>query len=143
MQSGHVIVCEATGHWAFALRQALSDTAAVAETRALEELAERLTASPTAVAVIEFRRSHCRQVLDWLAGCSRRFPRVLPLVVADRSSAGWADLFREAGAEDVVTSPRELAGLAASVRRHGERFPVPPQRMTERIMAELPWSKTR
>jgi hypothetical protein len=60
-------------------------------------------------------------------------------VVAARSLAGWQWLVREAGAVHFSCSPRQLGPLAEMACRHLASVPLPPQSLTDRILAGLPW----
>lgn len=129
------VVCERTGHWAAALRTALDRagwTPALAtrlfELRRLDELAARLESHPDAFALVAIERATLGDVLGWLVQMSQthRQTRFIALLDRDvwesdssprrhrRQSA--IDALREAGASDVVTSPRQLHGLLELAR---------------------------
>ena len=74
-------------------------------------------------------------------GCPRDYPLARWAAVAARPLAHWQWLLREAGAVDFVVSPRRLGPLAQAICRHLASVPPPPQSLTERIWAGLPWEE--
>ncbi len=161
------IVCERSGRWATALRAALgrsgwppSSVPRIFEVRQLGELATRLDARPSDMALVEVQRAHVFEVLEWLAEAGRLYRRARLVALVDRgvwesldtdSAAGrrdrqpMIDVLREAGAAEVVTSPRQLQGILELGRRHASLraagFDGPSARMSiaEWVWASLPW----
>jgi hypothetical protein len=103
------------------------------EVRQLVELGERLAARPSSLALVEVQAGNFSQALAWLAEAERSYPnaRFAALVARDlrgsrdiapgRSrSAGQlvVDVLREAGADEIVLSPRQLRGMLALDRLH-------------------------
>jgi hypothetical protein len=134
------IICEKSSRWAAALRMALERDVRpdrcedrLHEVRSLAELSERLSERRVSLAAIEVRRANLGDVLKWLSTDSRRASRTRFVTLLDRSlqSDPWeiaargadvlrdaSDALREAGATDIVVSPRRLGPLIELGRRH-------------------------
>ncbi len=82
---------------------------------------------------------HVAGLLRFLARQPREFPAVRLAVAADRELAGFEWLLREAGAVDFLCSPRQVGRLARAACRHLAQVSPPPQSLSERIWAGLPW----
>jgi ActR/RegA family two-component response regulator len=138
-----LIVCERTGCWAVALRRELADAGVrVWETRTLADCFDELAESPASFAVLELR-GDVAGLLCCLARQIREFPRARVAVVADGHLADYEWLMREAGAVRFLCSPRRVGRLAQLALRHLAQVPPPPQNLTERIWASLPWGPGR
>jgi len=142
------LVCERTGRWAAALRQAIDRRAQksarttpqlVRETRNLAGLNAAMSERPVTLNLVEVRTEDYAAVLDLLSSDnSRHFP-----IVALLEDNLPPDALREAGALAVIDSPRriswalELANQISSTQ--------PPQYAIERVSiadwawAALPW----
>lgn len=150
------IVCERTSRWAAALRLALERDGAksgphhrIRETRRLSELTAEVLERPACIAAIETHHDNFADVLEWLSTADLRFPAARSVVLVDRS-IGLSErhetriALREAGALEVVESPRQLGSLIELGRR-----PAPTSKnvaaiaenspLVERIWASLPW----
>jgi hypothetical protein len=161
------VVCERSGQWTGALRAALgrsgwsqSAVPRVFEVRQLGELTAHLDKRPDDLALVEVRRENVSAVLEWLAVAGRNYRRARVVALADRSlweseesepEAGRRDrqqvvdaLF-EAGAAEVVTSPRQLQGALrlgqrqASLRVADLEAPTAWQSIEEWAWLSLPW----
>jgi hypothetical protein len=139
------IVCEQSSRWAAAFRVAFErDPRAagrqprITEVRSLGELAERLENRPTGLVAIEVRRASFSTILNWLAVETKKCTTVRcitlldhsllpnPWEVAARGSSAFDDIcdaLREAGAVDVVSSPRRLGPVLELGRRHAAALP--------------------
>lgn len=162
------IVCELTRRWAAALRIAIARAPRwprgkprLVEVRQLALLTERLEARPDGLALVEARRANFAQTLQWLA-VTRRWFREAQLVALidrdlivranaraslclpmDRPSA--ADVLQEAGAHEVVISPRQLHPVFALDERR-MTIPTAPRGaqpsdvpIADWVWASLPW----
>jgi hypothetical protein len=137
------MVCERTGRWAVALRRELAEAGVrVWETRTLDDCWEELAQSPASFVILELA-GDVAGLLRCLARQAREFPRARLAVVADRRLAGYQWLMREAGAVCFCCSPRRVGRLAQLACRHLAQVPPPPQSLTERIWAGLPWGRER
>jgi hypothetical protein len=135
-----LIVCERSGRWAVALRCHLAGAGVrVHESRTFSDCWELLREAPGSFLVVEVTAAETEGLLRRLARLHREFPLARLAVVADRSQAGCQWLMREAGAVHFVCSPRQLGPLAGVVCRHLAQVPAPPQTLSERIWASLPW----
>ena len=135
-----LVICEATGRWAAALRLALEGQAArVVETRSLAECGERIAELSAALVAVELTPSNLDAVLDWLLSAERSFPESRIVMLADRGLEEYELLARELGAVHFTTSPRSLAELVPLVRAAGAARSTQ-QGLTEQILADLPWS---
>ena len=134
------IVCESGSSWALGLRRETGSwMVRIHETRSLQECGQLLDAYPASFLVIELTRSGFERLLGWLAHLGRDYPWARLAVVAPRELAAAEWLLLEAGAVHFVTSPRRLAGLVRTARRHCEAVPRPRLSLAEEIWAGLPW----
>jgi hypothetical protein len=116
------VVCEASGRWAAALRVlfAGSQDGRVApylnETRTLGELSQHCADSTCDLSLIEVGRANLTDVLRLLLRRGRRPDLFVALLDEPEDAAArrlLADLLWEAGAADVIASPRQMGGLPA------------------------------
>jgi len=134
-----LLVCERTGRWAVALRRELADAGTrVWETRSLDDCWQELVQSPASFVVLELH-GKVPTLLQRIARLSYQFPQARLAVAADRSMSEYQWIVREAGAVYFLCSPRRTATLAQMACRHLAQVPPPPQNLTERIWASLPW----
>ncbi len=140
--AGRLLVCERSGQWAGALRRELAQSGVpLGETRSLAECWEALAASPASFLVVELTVESAEDLLRRMVRLGRDFPLARVAVVAPRRLAGWQGLLREAGAVHFTCSPRQLGVVAEMACRHLASVPAPPQGLTDRILAGLPWGK--
>jgi hypothetical protein len=151
-------ICEQSGRWAAAVRLAIQranwPTTAMPrlfEVRRLIELEARLDTQSNEFVMVEIRRANFADMIPWLATASRLYPRARCVVLLDADVAQHADrqqladALREAGASDVVDSPRKLQSLLALGRRHAETQPLLPNSLPADMsivawaLASLPW----
>ena len=138
------IVCERRGQWAVALRLAVArqapmelQTPRIYELRSLDELAERLTAKPHSLALVELHAGNLGQVLSWSAKLPfiDRHARFVGLVdrslLPDDEHRGASsaiqrtplvDVLLEAGATEIVFSPRQLPRILPTIHKHFEMW---------------------
>jgi hypothetical protein len=141
--TARLIVCERTGRWAVALRAEVAGAGVrVWETRTLDDCWRELAESPASFLVLELG-GNVADLLDRMARQPRDCPAARLAIVADRPLAGYEWLMREAGAVHFLCSPRQVGPLAQLACRHLAQVPPPPQSMTERIWAGLPWGEGR
>jgi hypothetical protein len=161
------ILCETSSRWAAALRMALERHARpdecqhrLHETRSLVELSEYLPQRPGSLALIEVHRANLSDVLIWLTAHDGRCgqPRCVALLDRSLQADPWdaaalesdarqdvSDALREAGAVDVLVSPRHLEPLLELGRRHAASMAqqrpgdIAAPSLTARARASLPW----
>jgi len=138
-----LLVCERTGRWAVTLRRELAEVGVrVWETRTLDYCWRELAASPASFVIVELA-GDIGTLLRRLARLGGEYPAARAAVVADRPLAQCEWLLREAGAVHFLCSPRQAGPLAQLACRHLAQVPPPPQSLTERIWATLPWDDRR
>jgi hypothetical protein len=130
MKGRHWIICERTCRFASALRVAVDRTKVdppprLIEVRSLSELAERLTARPGSLVLVEVAAANLADVLTFIADRTARDPDALFAALLDRDSFSAdaarhdaIDALLEAGACEIASSPRNLLGILAVARRH-------------------------
>lgn len=139
-----LIVCEKTGRWAVALRQVLAaESLPVFETRSLPDCWEELAASPASFIALEATTANVQRVAEWIVGLRQDFPAARTVVLADRKLQSCETLLREAGAIQVLYSPRELASVSKLIGRHIALVPQKSQTPREQIWDRLPWIKSK
>jgi len=152
------IVCEHSSRWAAALRTELThrsdraDPGVMHEVRSLPELTEQLRACQGCLVLIQATPENLEAVLTWLAEAVRSKKSTPTVVLLDCPSIDrdiLAAVLREAGAADVIQSPRQLRPVVALGRRHAASCDVAissrPQLGTsfERwAWSLLPWQET-
>jgi hypothetical protein len=150
------IVCERGGRWVPALRMAIardreenSPRHRLREVRHLAELATELADRPASIVAVDVHRGNFADALTWLADAQHVFPSARSIALCDRSihSLEIEAALREAGAAEVVASPRQLKHLLHFARRHAESVAEHAATMIEsdsisltaRAWASLPW----
>jgi hypothetical protein len=142
ISEARLIVCERTGRWAVLLRQKLAETGVrVWETRLPADCREEIAQSPASIVVLELTAKNLGEILKTVRPWERDYPLLRWVAVADRAQAGHEWLLREAGAVHFACSPRQVDSIAQLACRHLAQIPPPPQNLTERIWASLPWEK--
>jgi hypothetical protein len=131
------IVCEQSGHWAAAMRTEFARSPSVPfvprllEVRSLTELTERLVEQENCLGLIEVRHVNLAEVLKLLSGAAARRPaRFVALLDRSLRQSSRAnstprdmhvneivDALWEAGAAEVIETPRHLSGLIAISKR--------------------------
>lgn len=146
-----LVVCERTGSWAEALRQAAiragRPAISIVETRSTTEcrqrLGERRPISAGVPLVVELSLAAAAEVCELLAWHTRRFGAAPRMVVASREAADYESVVREAGATSFVSSPRDMRSCVAEYFRYRDdpaHVPVEDRRtLVERIRDSLPW----
>jgi len=159
MSTPALLVCERRGDWAFALKRAFAQLPAgerprIVETRSVAECRERWNSSDgvgaaSAALVVEWNPAAAEPICELLMAHARRLPTGVRIVVAappadalERSAC--ESLLREAGATEVVDSPRRVAAAVDLVRRRLAARPqsvaaVEPESIADRVRASLPW----
>ena len=142
------IVCERTGRWIAALRQAVDRAAKkrgnpsssnIRETRTLADFNAACCERPATLGLVEVRIESFAAILDLLSSeGTRRVP-----IVALLHEPLPADVLREAGALAVIDSPRriasvlELAKQASTMQSHPHDVESMP--IADWAWAALPW----
>jgi hypothetical protein len=157
------IICEQSNRWAAAFRIAFQRDhrssecqLRLIEVRSLNELSENLANRPAALAAIEVRRANFGTILNWLATETKRSAAVRYVALLDQSLlpipwdastqdshslADIGDALREAGAVDVVSSPRRLGPAIELGRRHAAAIPQKTARRdAEKSFAAIAWA---
>lgn len=163
----NLIICEQTNRWVSAVRLVFERDVSgdeancrIRETRVLDELTTELAGRPASIAAIEIRDGNLDEVLAWIANAQHRFPQARAIALLDRSltttrqgvrpseeqsARDVCNALYEAGATEVIESPRRLQPLLELVRRHmniasrreaelAENLPL-----TDRLWSTLPW----
>jgi hypothetical protein len=138
MNAARLIVCEARGGWAAALRREVD--VRVYETRSLVACWRELAQWPHSLLVLEGTLDNCDELTGRLADLRREFPGAVAVVVTQRHLRDLEWLAREAGAAHFVASPRALKPLAQMARRHLAAAPALDLPPAQRILASLPWT---
>ncbi len=151
-----LVICERTGSWAEALRQAANRMSrapiSIVETRSTSEcrrflhkqcLGERRATSAGVPIVVEFSLAAAADVCELLAWHVRRFGDAPRIVVASREAADYESIVREAGATSFTASPRDVRSCVVEYLRFRDEpahVPVEDRRtLVERIRDSLPW----
>ncbi len=140
MKPGAWIVCERTSRWAAGVRttaarhaNTVQSTTRIVEVRTLGELSQRLDEQPNSLALVEVNDGNLASVLAWLTNAQGRYPHARFVALLDTLLAAhdetWpvaqsgkvhdvVSALLEAGAVDVVESPRHLHSFLAIAERH-------------------------
>jgi hypothetical protein len=161
------IVCERTRAWAAALRTSLAragkaaDGVTIHETRRLNQLTARLHETAADLALIEVTPENIDATLAWLADHQIQ-PSAAPVVALldyaftntlrpsqpgdHETCLAVTDVLREAGAADVVLSPRELEpvvklGMQRLPQKSPARLsrPADNESIEQWALHQLPW----
>lgn len=160
MITPHWIVCERSGRWAAALRTALArrsprDAApqSLDEVRNLADLTTRLHEFPTSLALLEVTLKNLDATLAWLSETSRRSPHMRAAALLDHGFSDnlpvVATALREAGAAEVILSPRQLQPVLSLGRHFTSKtrdaaLPLTADQSIEKwAWGLLPWQDTR
>jgi hypothetical protein len=139
-----IVIYEATGSWATALRREASPPLGIVETRSMDELLRELSKSPTAVAAIEISTSPIESAIATAAKIARGFSRTVIVALADRILGRFEPIIRESGAAHVVYSTRQAAEIVAIAQKHlasmdENDFNAEEGNYEQQIFAHLPW----
>src|SRR5262245_55008675 len=117
--SGRWIVCEKTGAWAAALRFAVgADGLRIYETRSLEHCRDELGQFPCSFLSLEATALNIESVIRLLDEVRQSFVDARTMVLTQPDMAFAEDHLREAGAIDVVLSPRRLDLVVRQAQKH-------------------------
>ena len=103
-----LITCEATGDWAALIRPRLPRKVAIVETRAVDEILDRVAEAPLSAVVVEWSANHAERLLIEIARIDRKQPMAKVIVLSHRDRSCDLAACREAGAVHVVTSRRRI-----------------------------------
>src|SRR3954468_11538996 len=147
-QSTTWLVCESTGRWAAALRQAIDRSShksahttsqSIRETRNIAAFKAAISERPATLNLLEVRTEDYAAVLDLLSSNSSRH---LPIVVLLEDNLP-PDALREAGALAVIDSPRRISSaldLANQISSTQSRqYAVEHVSIADWAWAALPW----
>ncbi len=167
MSSYEWIVCERRGVWAVGLRMAIARRASgtigaprIYEVRSLEGLNERLAAKPDSLALVELHPGNISQVLSWSVKLATLHRQARFIGLVDRSlqspddrygtssstqHSRLVEVLLEAGAVEIVSSPRQLPRILSTAFKHAEiwetrrRTTGLHQTITDWAWSLLPW----
>jgi hypothetical protein len=174
MTATHWIICERSTRWAAALRMALSvdagplsNSTTLHEVRSLAELNDQLRAHPRSLVLTEVTQDNIEAALAWLQLTTSQAKHALaialldthrmddpvrPLTTRNEQDCPSGDrealsaALREAGAADVVYSPRQIRPIltlgqrhAASCRNAEPDHPGATQSFEDWAWSLLPW----
>jgi hypothetical protein len=172
MSTARWLVCERTSRWAAALRIALEQcvppkraSITLDEARTLKECTSKLRESSIRLTFVEVTPANLAQTLTWLAekSCNHQRCTLIALVdyqfhvldtatAADRFGIAIAEVvaaLREAGAADVVLSPRQLKLVLPPISNDRRHMPLPEsagpelgQSVEAWAWSLLPWQDT-
>jgi hypothetical protein len=122
------------------------DQCRLIECRSLGEVVEQMASLTAPLVGLELNAASVDRVIAWLARGQATAGSSVVVVFSDRSLLGYELLCREAGAAHFVASELEVLHLKRLVDRYLSlpsfaklsEAELPP---TERILAELPWSR--
>jgi hypothetical protein len=102
----------------------IAQSTAVFEVRGLNDLTDRLSEHPDGFVLVEVTPNDFEAVLTWVATATMRDARMAAVGLLDfpsRHSDDAETALREAGAIDVIRSPRQMRPLLAVAERHASR----------------------
>ena len=146
-----LVVCERTGSWAEAIRQAAvragRGSISIVETRSPAECKRYLGACRATTAgvplVVELSLATAADFCELSAWHARRFGDAPLTVVVGRELADYEQVVREAGAKSFLSSPRDVRSCVAEYLRFRDdpsHVPIEDRRtLVERIRDSLPW----
>jgi hypothetical protein len=141
-----LIVCEPSGLWAAALRQAsTAEPLPLVETRRAADVLDELTAAPASLVALAWSAERRAELAALADRIHWRFRRARLVVLLDRRATDDRWLARELGAMHVCHSPRQVADVVGLARRHlGPRMAEAHwpaiDRQIEGIWQTLPWN---
>jgi hypothetical protein len=113
-----IVIYEAAGDWAAALRREVSPQIGIVETRTTDEIFRELTQSPTSIAAVEVAKGRAEIAIATIAKINRQFSHAIVVAVAARGMIGLEVLLREAGAMHAIFSTRQAREIAAIAQKH-------------------------
>jgi hypothetical protein len=140
-QNAGLVVLASPATWGRWWRRELSQPWPLCEVQTHDQAWRQLQAWPHGALALELWPQSAPQTVQLLARLALQRPHVLCLAHLAPELADWELLLREAGAVDVLCSPRRMRSAAALVDRHLARAPSPPRSLSEQIRAKLPWGQ--
>jgi hypothetical protein len=146
------IVCESSGRWSAAFRIAFAGlrnnriALRLSEVRSLSDLKGRVDERPYDLILVEVGESNLAEVLETLNNLPMLSGQFVALV--DDTICGAMDVLWEAGAIEVVESPRQLRGLLAignriaAAKTATRGGPAERQSIADWAPSMLPWQDT-
>lgn len=142
MPPPQLLICERASRWAIAWRRTLGEATPLGETRSLAQVDDRLRDQPRLPVAVDATAFAAEALLAAIARwCEGGAPVI---VLASPALAEQELVFREAGAVQLVRSPRDLRPAARLIRRHLRRLPAEPasnQPLEQAVFARLPWAR--
>lgn len=135
--STRLILCEKSGRWAAWLRRLAGGEARwIVETRSLPQLRRELGEHPASLCGMEATRRNVGQVVQSIARIRDDFPAAGIVVLCDNETAAYEAVIREAGAAQVIASPRQVDPLHRIWRRHCRQHPPAEETLMDNILAK-------
>jgi hypothetical protein len=151
MKRGEWTICERSGRWTAAVRLAIqranwpaADVPRLLEVRRLTELEKRLDTQANEVALVEIDRANLAEMLSWLATASRSRPgtRWAALIdiedISPDAREQLADVLREAGANEVADTPRQVQRVLTLGRPTATQSTLPNSRPAD--LSQMAWA---
>ena len=138
-------ICERSGKWATAWRQAARGSASqvpVREVRGFDECRQALAQARAGFVLVELTGENVADLCDFLNRLQFERPAVRIAVLAERGLEAYELIVRELGAIHFVDSPRSLVPLVNVIQRYLASQPRPQASMREQIWERLPWGAT-
>jgi hypothetical protein len=156
----HWIVCERSNRWAAAVRIALARQSprdavpqSLDEVRNLADLTTRLHEFPTSLVLLEVTLKNFDATLAWLSETTRRSSHMRAAALLDHGFSDnrveVATALREAGAAEVVLSPRQMQPVLSlghhfASKTRDAALPLTADQSIEKwAWGLLPWQDTR
>jgi len=144
MTQPRLIVCERTNQWAVALRWALSGSGIrVYETRRWTDCWQELASSPSTLLALELRRTNLAEIVRGLVESHRCYPQSGAVVLARRELRDCEWILREAGALQVIFSPRDLSSVVRLAHHFCEQPSPPAASFHAWVWDRMPWKDLR
>ena len=141
MSSARLIVCEKTGVWATAMRRTMSGSGyRVHEVRSLAQCFDALADHPASFVTLELTAANRELIPRAIVRMGIQYPAARAIVVGERGLEGGQWLLREAGAIDVLFSPRQISAAGRLAGRHLAAVPEEEMTLRDLIWSRIPWS---
>lgn len=136
------LVCERSGMWASALRALWPPNGSrLVETRSWSDLLEALVEAPESCVCLEATGTAPDEVVRRLALLQRDFPAARAIILAISPSVECETLWRECGAIDCASSPRDLSSATRLAVRHCWRGTERESTLRDELWRRIPWSE--
>ena len=135
------LICERSGIWATALRALWPPNGPrIVETRSWSDLLQALVEAPESLVCLEATEATPDEVVRRLALLHRDFPDARAIVLAIAPAVECETLWRECGAIEVASSPRDLTAATRLAARHCWRGTEREQTLRDELWRRIPWA---